>query len=63
MFFGKKDKDVRFTDEECRSHVTGMSKKDRKDFERRQKGLKSDREQDRIDAWLDLEDELDDMGW
>jgi hypothetical protein len=63
MFFGKKDKDVRLTDKEYKNLVGGMSKKERKDFDRRQKELKRDREDDRLDAWLDFEDEMDDMGW
>ena len=41
----------------------GMSKKERKDFDCRQKEFKRDREDDRLDAWLDFEDDVDDMGW
>ncbi len=62
MFFGKKDKDVRLTDKEYKNLVNGMSKKERRDFERRQQELKRDRESDRLDAWLDFEDDMDDMG-
>ncbi len=62
MFFGKKDKDVRLTDKEYKSLVGGMSKKERKDFDRRQKEFKREREDDRLDAWLDFEDDMDDMG-
>lgn len=40
MFFGKKDKDVRLTDKEYKSLVGGMSKKERRDFDRRQRDLK-----------------------
>ncbi len=61
MFFGKKDKDIRVTEKEYNSLVGGMSKKERKDFERRQRDLKRDREDDRLEAWLDFEDEMDDM--
>lgn len=63
MFFGKKDKYVRLTDKEYKSLVGGMSKKERKDFDRRQKEYKHDREDDRLDAWLDFEDDLDDISW
>ncbi len=63
MFFGKKDKDVRLTDKEYKNLVGSMNKKERKDFDRRQKEFKRDREDDRLDAWLDFEDEMDDMGW
>lgn len=61
MFFGKKDKDVRLLDREYKSLVGDMTKKERKDFERRQKEFKRDREDDRLDAWLDFEDDMDDM--
>ena len=61
MFFGKKDKDVRLTDKEYKNLVGSMSKKERKDFERRQKELKREREDDRLDEWLDFEDDMDDM--
>lgn len=61
MFLGKKDKDVRLTDKEYKSLVGGMSKKERKDFDRRQKEFKREREDDCLDAWLDFEDEMDDM--
>lgn len=59
MFFGKKDKDVRLTEKEYKNLVGGMSKKERKDFDRRQRELKRDREDDRLDAWLDFEDDMD----
>ena len=61
MFFGKRDKDVRLTDKEYKDLVSKMSRKERKDFERRQDELRRDRESDRLDAWLDFEDEMDDM--
>ena len=62
MFFHKKDKDVRLTDEEYKRLVGGMSKKERKDFDRRQKDLRREREGDMLDAWLDFEDDMDDRG-
>ncbi len=36
-----------------------MSKKERREFERRQNQLCRDRENDRLDAWLDVEDDMD----
>lgn len=63
MFFGKSDKDVRLTDKQYKDMVNKMSRSERKDFERRQKELKRDRESDRLDAWLDFEDEMDEQGW
>lgn len=63
MFFGKSDKDVRLTDKQYKDMVSKMSRSERKDFERRQKELKRDRESDRLDAWLDFEDEMDEQGW
>ena len=62
MLFGKKDKDVRLTDKEFIHLVGGMSKKERKDFDRRQKDLRREREGDMLDAWLDFEDDMDDRG-
>ncbi len=61
MFFGKRDKDVRLTDKEYKGLISKMSRKERKDFERRQEELRRDRESDRLDAWLDFEDEMDGM--
>lgn len=63
MFFGKGDKDVRLTDKQYKDMVSKMSRSERKDFERRQKELQRDRESDRLDAWLDFEDEMDEQGW
>ena len=63
MLFGKKDKDVRLIDKEYKSLVGGMSKKERKDFDRRQKEFNRDREDDRLEAWLDFEDDMVDLGW
>ena len=39
-----------------------MTKKERKDFDRRQKDLRREREGDMLDAWLDFEDDMDDRG-
>lgn len=61
MLFGRRDKDVRLTDKEYKDLVSKMSRKERKDFERRQEELRRDRESDRLDAWLDFEDEMDDL--
>ncbi len=61
MFFGKKDKDVRITDKQYKDLVSGMSKRERRDFERKQEQLRRDREDDRLMGWLFMEDELDDM--
>ncbi len=61
MFFGKKDKDVRLTDKQYKDLTINMSKKERREFERRQDELRRDRENDRLDAWLEFEDEMDDM--
>ena len=63
MFFGKrnKDKDVRISEAQYKSLVGGMSRKERKDFDRKQEQLKREREDDRINAWLDFEDDMDDM--
>ena len=40
--------------------MRGMSRKERKEFDRRQEQLHRDMEDDRLDAWLDFEDEMDD---
>ncbi len=40
-----------------------MSKKERKDFERKQKEFRRDREGDRLEAGIDFENDMDDMGW
>ena len=63
MFFGnnKKDKDVRLTSKQYKDLVGGMSRKERKEFERKQEQFRRDREDDRLEAWLDFEDEMDDM--
>ena len=59
MFFGKKDRDVRLTDKQYKVLTSNMSKKERREFERRQEQLRKDREDDRLDAWLDFEDEME----
>lgn len=61
MFFGKKDMDVRLTDKQYKDLVGGLSKKERNEFERKQNQLRRDREDDRLEAWLDFENEMDDM--
>ncbi|WP_026490239.1 hypothetical protein [Butyrivibrio sp. XBB1001] len=61
MFFGKKDKDVRLTDKQYKDFTSGMSKKERKEFDRKQEQLRRDREDDRLLGWLEVEDELDDL--
>ena len=61
MFFGKKDKDVRLTDFQYKDLVSNMSKRERREFDRKQEQLRRDREDDRLMGWLFMEDELDDM--
>ncbi|MBQ9302452.1 hypothetical protein [Butyrivibrio sp.] len=48
MFFGKKDKDVRLTDKQYKDLTRNMSKKERREFDRRQDELRRDREEDRL---------------
>lgn len=61
MFFGKKDKDVRLTDKQYKELIGGMSKQERKEFERCQEQFRRDREDEELLEWLMIEDELDDM--
>ena len=61
MLFGKKGKDVRLTDKEYKELTGKMSRSERKDFERRQREFQKDRESDRLDGWLDFEDDMDEM--
>lgn len=61
MFFGKRDKDVRLTDKQYKEPTNSMSKKERREFDRRQDGLRREREEDRLLGWLEFEDELDDI--
>ncbi len=59
MFFGKRDKDVRLTEKQFKDLTSNMSKKERREFDRRQEELRREREDERLDAWLDFEDEMD----
>ena len=59
MFFGKKDRDIRVSDVEYNKLVNGMSKKERREFDRKQEQLCRDREDNRLMAWLEFEDEMD----
>ena len=61
MLFGKRDKDVRLTDEQLKKVTNGMSKKERREFDRRQDELRREREEDRLLGWLEFEDELDEL--
>ncbi len=61
MFFGRKDKDVRLTESQYNNLVSNMSRRERKEFERRQDQLRREREEDRLLGWLEFEDEIDDM--
>jgi len=61
MFFGKRDKDVRLTDKQYKDLTSNMSKRERREFDRRQDELRREREEDRLLGWLEFEDELDDM--
>ena len=61
MFFGKRDKDVRLTDKQYKDLTKGMSKRERREFDRKQEQLQREREEDRLLGWLDFEDEMDDM--
>ena len=61
MLFGRKDKVVRLTDEQLKKVTNGMSKKERREFDRSQDELRREREEDRLLGWLEFEDELDDM--
>ena len=44
MFFGKKNKDVRLTDKQYKDLTSNMSKRERREFDRRQDELKRERE-------------------
>ena len=61
MVLGKKDKDVRLTYKQYKDLTSNMSKKERREFERRQDELRREREDDRLLKWLEIEDELDDL--
>ena len=60
MFFGKSDKDVRLTDSQYKNLVGNMSKRERREFERNQRKMQRDRDDDLIMGMLFLHDELDD---
>ena len=60
MFFGKSDKDVRLTDSQYKNLVGNMSKRERREFERNQRKMQRDRDDDLIMGMLFLNDELDD---
>ena len=61
MFFGKSDKDVRRTDRQYKDLVGNMSKRERKEFDRKQKQLQREKDDDRILGMLFMTDEFDDM--
>ena len=61
MFFGKSDKDVRLTDRQYQDLVGNMSKRERKEFDRKQKQLQREKDDDRILGMLFMTDEFDDM--
>ena len=61
MFFGKSDKDVRLSDRQYKDLVGNMSKRERKEFDRKQKQLQREKDDDRILGMLFMTDELDDM--
>ena len=62
LFGGDDDEhDVRLNDKEYKEMMKKMSPSERRDFERRQKELKRDRENDKLDAWLDFEEDMDDL--
>ena len=61
MFFGKSDKDVRLTDRQYKDLVGNMSKRERKEFDRKQKQLQREKDDDRILGMLFMTDEFDDM--
>ena len=61
MFFGKSDKDVRLTDSQYKNLVGNMSKRERREFERNQRKMQRDRDDDLIMGMLFLHDELDDQ--
>ncbi|WP_185750461.1 hypothetical protein [Butyrivibrio sp. AE3003] len=60
MFFGKKDKDVRITDKQYKDLVGNMSKSERKEFDRKQKQLQREKDDDWLLGMLFLTDDSDD---
>ena len=61
MLFGKSDKDVRLTDRQYKDLVGNMSKRERKEFKRKQKQLQREKDDDWLLGMLFMTDELDDM--
>lgn len=61
MLFGKSDKDVRLTDRQYKDFVGNMSKRERKEFDRKQKQLQREKDDDWLLGMLFMTDELDDM--
>ncbi|MEE3496714.1 MAG: hypothetical protein VZR06_16285 [Butyrivibrio sp.] len=61
MLFGKSDKDVRLTDRQYKDLVGNMSKRERKEFDRKQKQLQREKDDDWLLGMLFMTDELDDM--
>ncbi|SFU71719.1 hypothetical protein [Butyrivibrio sp. M55] len=61
MFFGKRDKDVRLTDKQYKDLVGNMSKRERKEFDRKQKQLQREKDDDWLLEMLFLTDDSDDI--
>ncbi len=61
MFFGKSDKDVRLSDCQYKKLVKNMGKRERKEFDRKQKQLQRERDDDWLLGMLFLTDDSDDM--
>lgn len=61
MLFGKSDKDVRLTDRQYKDLVGNMSNRERKEFDRKQKQLQREKDDDWLLGMLFMTDELDDM--
>lgn len=61
MFFGKRDKDVRLTDKQYKDLVGNMSKRERKEFDRKQKQLQREKDDDWLLGMLFLTDDSDDI--
>lgn len=61
MLFGKSNKDVRLTDRQYKDLVGNMSKRERKEFDRKQKQLQREKDDDWLLGMLFMTDELDDM--
>ncbi len=61
MFFGKRDKDVRLTDKQYKDLTSNISKKERREFDRRQDELRRESEENLLLGWLEFEDEMDEI--